>query len=112
MIRNDGDYIIYVIQFKYVRDKDKGWHNAGACDHFMKKAIDRKEWEKIRFKTPFRNLGANGECWQKTGIEGTFELDDATYALMKIAKWNPGRHFRVAKIEISQKTTRVVTAIM
>ena len=109
MIQNDGEYIIYIIQFKYVDSKDQDWHNAGSCDQFMKKQLNRKEWERIRFKTPFKNLSACGDCWQRTGVHGTYNLEDATYALIKVSEWNPGREFRVAKVEINQETTQIAT---
>ncbi len=113
MIRNDGNYIIYIIQFKYSKDDtDKSWHNAGDCGRWIKKCKTRKQWENITFKNPFRSFSASGKCWQLTSIHGTFKLDHASNILMKIAKWNPGREFRVAKIDISQTTTGIITSKM
>jgi hypothetical protein len=109
-LRKDGKYTIYIIQFKYVDALDVSWHNAGSCDQFLPQNLTRKQWDNIVFNKPFRSLHSCGDCWQKTGIEGSFDSNDAVNAMVKISQLNPGRTFRVARLEIDQKTSEVALA--
>jgi len=108
MIRNDGEYTIYIIQHKYKDPKDENWYNSGSCDAFIK-VETRKQWDKIVYNEPFRSIHASGDCWQETGIQGTYDFDKAQQVMIQVAQWNPGREFRVAQLNIKQETTQLST---
>lgn len=106
MVRKDGTYHIFILQFRDTPDKE--WCNSGDCDQWIPENLTRKQWEAIVFnKGPLRPLGANGDCWQITGIQGTFVRKEAIRALHKIAEWNPTRRFRVCELLIIQQTTQI-----
>lgn len=104
MIRKDGTYTIYCLQYEWV----------GTCTlrgGRWVKPYERRSWMHTngdRFKRPedLRNrLNACGECWQTTGIEGTFDRVEALAILAAVRRLNPDTKFRLQVIEISQKTT-------
>jgi hypothetical protein len=103
VLRRDGDFIIYIIQFKYKDSEDNTWHNAGDCGQFLPKMFrdERLELEKI---VPLNSLTACGHCWQETGVSGTYNFDDALKVMSYISQKNPGRKFRVSEVRITQKT--------
>jgi hypothetical protein len=104
MLRNDGEYTIYIIQFKS-KDKFREWYNAGDCGQFLPKMF-KDEHDKLRKKVPLNSLTACGDCWQQTGVSGTYNFDDAVKVMSYIAQITPGREFRVAEVKINQKTTQ------
>lgn len=59
-LRNDGKVEVYRIQTRTDTIKNSNWYYANL-DHFGKP----------------KGFGADGECWQETGIKGTFSWDDA-----------------------------------
>lgn len=108
MLRNDGKYNIFILQFKDREDKE--WCYSGDCDQWLPKKLTREQWEGHVFKGAFRCLGANGDCWQRTGIQGTFVRDEAIRVMHKIAEWNPNRSFRVCELIITQETIPLAEA--
>ena len=82
MIRNDGKYEIYKLQHL--------WEG-------------RTEWvgsiENEEFFT------TSGDCWQKTGIHGTFDFDKARKVFGDVvSRLDKKREFRLVKVTISQST--------
>ena len=109
MLRNDGDYTIYIIQ--YTKDKPgEEWNNSGDCTQFIKKVKTREQQDKIAYSKPFESISACNECWQKTGIHGTFDLKMAMAVFQKIFRWFPKYRFRVAELKISQHITQIAEA--
>jgi len=106
MLRKDGKYTIYIIQFKYIEDKDNVWHNAGDCGQFWPARMFIHDREEVRKKVPFDKVNACGDCWQETGVSGTYDFDDALKIMSYIALINPGREFRVSEVKIKQTTTQ------
>lgn len=102
MLRNDGKYTIYTIQHQ---DKKGEWHSSNI-DSFEPK---EGRWSSDGSKElpPWRHFGANGECWQQTGVHGTFEVDDARQLLCLLRKHNKNQQFRVVAVDIWQDS-RVV----
>jgi hypothetical protein len=100
MIRNDGDYTIYILQHRPLRSDKDEWHDSGDGASFCKGVGDFKE-------SPRQDFNACGMCWQKTGVSGTYDYDIAHAFLLMVAKNNPGRTFRIAKLQIFQETTEV-----
>lgn len=103
MIRNDGDYTIFILQFwadihgQHGRGAD--WHYAGDGGRWCGKENHEKE--------PRRSFNASGSCWQQTGIHGTYDYETAHAFLLMCAKASPDRKFRIARLEIFQRTTGV-----
>jgi len=99
MVRNDGDYTIYILEYWGNIGRKDEWLYAGDGDQFTK--------GEDHFKEPFRSFGACGECWQETGIHGTYDKQTAFELLVKVAAHTPNRVFRIAELKISQTTTGI-----
>jgi hypothetical protein len=97
MLRNDGEYTIYILQHFWDE-----WCNSGDGEQWCNKNGDFR-------KDPRRAFNANGPCWQKTGIHGCFDFDVAQHMLNLVASSTPGRKFRICKLEIKQQTTEVAS---
>lgn len=106
MIRNDGDYKIYMIQHRY--EKKGRW--AGTGDVLFANVPAKFRFASIHplaHRSPFVQFAASGECWQQTGTHGTFDREVAIKMLELVAKYNPEHSFRVVLVRISQKTEHV-----
>jgi hypothetical protein len=105
MLRNDGAYKIYVIQHLYPKTDEWAMSIYGSPE--------------IRPNEPgIRNtFTASGICWQQTGINGVYDLEDAKLGLKMAIKHykmdvekkhsKPGYKFRIACISIIQQTTPI-----
>jgi len=82
-LRVDGEYRIFTLQ--YWNEKEHAWADAGL-DHFGHP----------------EGFTASGECWQRTGVNGTFDEDEALAGAAQLQKRH-GVPFRVAVLEISQR---------
>ncbi len=105
MISNDGNYIIYIIMHLYKDNPKNRWAHSGECRQWIPHDVFRLEHENLIYRGIFKPFSANGDCWQKTNIHGSFDKQDALEILYKIAEWNPQNRYRVCKVEISQKIT-------
>ncbi len=85
MLRCDGSFLIYKIQHDYHEDGEWTYSNFDT------------------FGTP-PGFSASSECWQKTGIHGTFDKIVARDGLFWIRHKNPGTKFRLVSVVISQIT--------
>lgn len=82
MIRNDGKYEIYRLQ--HLWNHRTKWVGSIENEEFFK---------------------ASGECWQQTGIHGTFDFDEAKKAFEEVvSRLEKNRKFRLVKVTISQST--------
>lgn len=82
-LRCDGEYRIFTLQY-WSEDEHK-WADAGL-DHFGHP----------------EGFTASGECWQRTGVHGTFDEEEAIAGAAQLQKRH-GIPFRVAILEISQR---------
>lgn len=81
MLRTDGTYTIYFIQHQY-GDNPK-WANS----------IENEEL-----------FTACDDCWQETGVMGTYDLEEAKRAFGEVvSRLDQKRTFRLAQMDISQK---------
>lgn len=85
MIWRDGNYNIYKIQHL---QSDGEWVGS---------SFDA-------FGTP-KGFNASGDCWQTTGVHGTFDKDEAIDGAFWLTRKHLNTKFRVILVEISQKTT-------
>lgn len=110
MIRNDGTYKVYIIKFQFPDEKGKNseWCYAGDAMQFLPKDLTRDKFKEIKDNESFKDLTACGECWQQTGISGTYNRNHCLNVMMKIAEWNPGYRFRLSEVTITQKTKEIV----
>ena len=103
MLRSDGDFTIYVIQHLSRPGgnpfREITWVNSNL-DYFVTN-VPSDERNAI---APFM---AVGECWQKTGIHGTFNQNEALNAVVALATNNPDYNFRVAELQLSMRTRSV-----
>lgn len=110
MIRTDGTYTIYIIE--YLQESDKTWHYAGDGDRWLSgmKSLAGTLPVKEKFdKEPRKSFNACGNCWQQTGVFGTFDKKTAFDLLYIISENNKTRSFRVCELYISQKITPLIT---
>jgi hypothetical protein len=108
----DGAYEIYRIQEYDNRAKE--WFYPSQDDgHLVNKVPNHLLYDGSysdgKYKSPWRDFGANGACWQKTCIFGVFELDKAMDYMKILATNNPGIKLRVIKVKISQETLEIAT---
>ena len=108
-LRTDGKYKIYIIKHLYNDDPTNEWGESGDCRQFIPKSI-RHDYnlDKTALIKIFNNFTACGDCWQKTGISGSFVKIDAINILDKISKWRPEHRFKVCVLFIDQITEDVV----
>ena len=104
---NDGNFKIYIIKHLYKDEIERGWDGSGSCEQFYLKDVVRRHFDK-RFKNIFRPFTASGNCWQQTGIHGSFVNRDAVKILDKISEWNPQHRFKVCRLLLNQVTEDVV----
>lgn len=81
---NDGKFKIYEIEHQ---QKDGKWVKSNL-DYFGYPS----------------DFNASGECWQRTGVSGTFNLPMVRNGLNWIQKKNPNHRFRLVLVTITQKT--------
>lgn len=80
---SDGEYVIFTLQ--YWDEKDGVWADAGLGS----------------FGHP-EGFNASGECWQRTGVHGTFDEGQALDGAVKLQRRH-GIPFRVQVLEVSQR---------
>lgn len=108
MLTSDGKYKIFIIKHIYKDKEEKGWKNSGDCGQFFAYPYCLRHNEKFKkFKTLQKNFTANGECWQTTGVYGTFDVSEAFDLMNHVAKENPEHRFGVFCVEIIQKTKKL-----
>lgn len=120
MLTNDGTYVIYRLQAQ--QDGDWYWPNY---DHFGTPKVTgpKKLWtynrrrllggtftlSKPTIGTDTANgFGASGDCWQKTGVHGTFDQDAAFEAQRFMEDKFPLISWRVVQVNIMQMTTAII----
>lgn len=93
MLRNNGDYKIYVIEFQYGKYL---WGRISFDVEWVKPEHYQEEvWDVF---------SAGGKCWQETGIHGTFDLGMAIKLYCTLSEHRKDYKFRVVLLTISQKT--------
>ncbi len=86
MLRNDGKYEVYVIEAK--GEGDWFQYNMDFCA--------------LTDDQPYKDFSASGECWQSTGVHGTFDVRHALKMFNLMTKAKPEYQFRVTKYTIWQ----------
>ena len=82
MIRTDGTFTIYRLQHN--------WQGKGIWTY----SIENDEL-----------FNASSDCWQITGVSGTFDLEHAKKALGEVvSRLDKNRVFRLVKVTIKQET--------
>ena len=103
MLRNDGKYEIFVIEFASKEYHPDKWHPINwDC-----------LWVKAEHMTPakqknFEAFSASGQCWQETGVHGTYDIEDAlsVYLMLKMHSIKKDEYiFRVMKKSIWQESS-------
>ena len=107
MLLKDGTALFYTIQFQPPPGTAGGW--------------DHDEWSFINFKGfstleeypgllathrehPLYEFTAKGSCWQETGHYGVYSEAHAVHAARALKRNKRGYKFRIAAIQIEQKT--------
>lgn len=107
MIRIDGTFVIYKIQHLVPQaiGLQEKWVGS-SLDHFGTPHVTGETRSKgIRKDWCTKNgFSACGDCWQTTGVTGTFELNAASEALAWMCQKWPQSQFRIVKVTISQTT--------
>jgi hypothetical protein len=103
MLRNDGDYTIYVLKHR----NDKGEWVLSSLDNFgFAGAVwtDSKGWN-----SPRRDFSASGDCWQRTGIMGCFDRSVGLMGLSAISEDNPTYEFGLFELTVCQHSRPIAT---
>lgn len=106
MLRKDGKYVIYKAQWRFIPAGDRSmskWYFINFD------TIGTHLSRKTMYSEPWRSFSACGECWQKTGEHGCFDIKTANLLLKKLREiqarlQRPDREFRLVKVTISQHT--------
>jgi hypothetical protein len=103
LLRQDGAYTLYRVEVQW-RD---GW--GSISDNLIAKVPVELRSEDFHTKNytgrelePFQSFSASGECWQKTGIHGTFDKDKAVKMKDLLAASIPECKFRVVQHTVIQ----------
>lgn len=109
MLSNDGKYEIYIIQHRKITKEQREWDNSGGCEQLIPKEIIKEQYDELFYSdnAPFKPFSANGSCWQKTGVHGSFKERNAEIIMNHLISWNPNHEFRICKVTIEQKTEEV-----
>lgn len=80
MLRTEGKFTIYKIEHQW---QNKGnWASSIENEHYFT---------------------ASGDCWQRTGVHGTFDLEEAKKAFGEVvSKLDKNRKFRLVGVTIEQ----------
>lgn len=97
MIRSDGRFTIFIIEFEYTNKTQ--WAQISFDVSWVAPDLYAKH-ENI-----WNDFSSSGDCWQQTGVHGTFDVEKAIklYLLLKdhsIEKYK----FRVKKVTIWQES--------
>lgn len=97
MLRNDGKYEIFVIEFR----------STGTCSwHRISFDVAWVPAEQYQVKKDiWHEFSASGKCWQETGVHGTYDAETALvlFNMLKQHSIKKDKYsFRVAKITIQQ----------
>lgn len=90
MLRIDGEFTIYVLKGRATEHRSNKWFSPSYDS----------------FGTP-PGFTASDECWQATGIHGTFDESQAFSALKLFAKAYPEQDWRMEEVKISQQHTQI-----
>ena len=88
MLTSDGKYEIYIIECQNIVDMT--WFIVNP-DKYMKPIEGQ--------------FAIMSNCHEKTGIWGSFDLDDMRKLYCGLMKYNPEHRFRVTKLDIWQEST-------
>lgn len=102
MLRDDGDFVIYVVQHQY---RGEGpWAHSGDAGNFAANipAALRYTEHPTKFLSPWRDFGACGECWQSTGVCGAFDPGIGMAYVGQLTQFNPQHRFRLLQVNTSQ----------
>jgi hypothetical protein len=92
MLRIDGYFTIYVLKGRNTEKKSEKWFSPSYDS----------------FGTP-PGFCASDECWQKTGVHGTFDEAQAFAALQLFAKAYPENDWRMEEVKISQHRSQIAS---
>jgi hypothetical protein len=90
MIRRDGCYQIFLIETRSKNYKNEEWFTA-SLDHFGSPP----------------GFTASDDCWQRTGVYGTFVEKTAREGLKWIRRRHSDTEFRLVCVHISQMKVKV-----
>ena len=102
MLRNDGKYEIYIMEFSLKNKRD--WHAISFDVAWVPTDI------RLKKITAWEAFEASGKCWQETGVHGTYDVEDAMRLLVSLKKdafKKDEYDFRVVKKTIWQESETV-----
>lgn len=114
MIRYDGSYVIYYVEFKPKDNDATIWWDSASWWDISGSGIISKVPSELRWVNPpgwdgkaldpFESFSSNGDCWQQTGIHGSFDKKYA-FDLKNILEqhWYDKYLFRVMQLNITQE---------
>lgn len=117
-LNTDGDFVIYTVEVERTRSSATGWcqvwqdwtvlyHEGPPVPSIPVRYADAQAQRNGSQNEPFSSFSSGGECWQRTGLYGAFELDKAQALVAVLLLYQPTLKLRVIERRISQRT-RVV----
>lgn len=111
-MRSDGEVTYYFIQ--HGADGRRGSWVSSSLDHLLfgdMTAEEKRGGQAARYRELTRPESASSDLWQRYGINGFVDPDDAFAVLTALQERKPDMRFRVAKRHIIQTTTAVVRTL-
>lgn len=115
-MRIDGQVTYYKIQHwssMSGRPEDATWVGSNL-EHML---FDKMPFEEncgprgkgARYRALLSPQSASSELWQRFGINGFVDVDDAMACLLAVASERPGTPFRIVRQTVTQETCEVAT---
>lgn len=97
MLRNDGKYEIYIIEFKAMGER---WGQLNFDSVWFPPEIYESKRDLIN------EFSSSGKCWQETGVNGTYDVENAIKMYLLLRQHSVKQHytFRVNKKTITQES--------
>lgn len=96
MLRTDGKFEIYVLEFRSKKEREV-WHSISFDVAWVPSEFYKKEvWDEF---------SASGKCWQETGVHGTYDVEVAIKLYVTLIQHSIKDYiFRVVKKTIRQES--------
>jgi hypothetical protein len=107
-MRSDGDVTFFFVQHFQERN-GRGWV-ASSLDHLLFTGMtfdERRGGRADRYRELMQPQMASSDLWQRYGINGYVNPDDAFAVLDALRERRPDMRFRVVKRRITQTTTAI-----
>lgn len=112
VLRKNSECIFYNIEFSKIENPDY-WRCVDDIGLYFKEHLPEKYFTLIQnyywsVLEPFRSFTVSGDCWQKIGFHGVFDLNKALEVIGILILYAKDYNFRIQEIEIKEKTIKEI----